>query len=760
MNSAVARIRDVDSGIVINPHMWGVFFEDINSAADGGLYAELVRNRDFSFSADDHDGWDPFTGWSADGEVSLGPRRPTGGHHVHLDGTRRVASIENVGFDGISVEADATYVLTVRGSSAIGARVSASIVDAAGATVAHIAIAFDDSSALTRVELTAVHTVPDAHLRVSVEGGAADLWWVSLVPLRSFLDDENGLRDDLARAIAELRPRFMRFPGGCVAHGFGLDNLYRWKNTLGPVEERVGDKNIWRYHQSMGLGFFEYFRFCEQIGASPLPVLAAGVCCQNSPGGQAAYSDAQMDEYVQDVLDLIEYANGPVDSRWGAMRAEAGHPEPFGLRYLGIGNEDEITDAFADRFERLLTAVREVAPDIEVIGTAGPFPSGSDYDRGWDLARRLNVDIVDEHSYKAPRWYFENLDRFDAYDRSGPRVYVGEYGSRGNTMLCALAEAAYMMGMERNGDIVHLASYAPLLAKIDHTQWTPDLLYFDNERVLPSLNYHVQRMHSLSAGTRALPVELEGGPCWSRGRSRHVGVAVRAESGTLTVEHAELIVGGEVHTTGPHHGRGALPLPLQGSGEEYTVRAQVRLEADGHDGFLVAFGDVDGPDHFEWRFGTWENRFLVLCAVSDGLSDEWTEPLPYTFTPGRTYDLEIRVSGGGRRVECMLDGVVMHDVTATDAPERRFSITSVIDDVGGALWLKVVNATEQHVPLTVELSSARSLTRMAVTVLTAEPDVGRAFEEAPATPCSVVVDDSTWVVPPYTFAVARVEADD
>jgi len=747
VNETTVHIDDVAPGTPINPDMWGVFFEDINGSADGGLYGELVRNRDFSFGPKDDPAWNPLTGWTTDGAVEVGAARASGGHRVRLTAP---ATLENAGFVALPLTAGADYALTVRATTSPGADVRVALLDDAGEVVAEAPVTGDTDAVLVP-RRGATH----ARVVLRVASGSCEVWWVSLMPNATFRGEANGLRDDLARTIADLRPRFVRFPGGCVAHGFGLDNLYRWKHTVGPVEDRVGDRNIWGYHQSMGLGFFEYFRFCEQIGAEPLPVVAAGVCCQNSPGGQAGFTDVEMDEYVRDVLDLIEYANGPVDSPWGALRAAAGHPEPFDLRYLGVGNEDEITDAFAARFARLLEAVRAAAPEIAVIGTAGPFPAGSDYDRGWELARELAVDVVDEHSYKAPKWYFEHLDRFDAYDRSGPQVYVGEYGSRGNTMLCALAEAAYMMGMERNGDVVRLASYAPLLARIDHTQWTPDLVYFDDTEVMLTLNYHVQYLHAHAPGTRALPVRVEHPPTWERPRTERIGIQVRAESGTLTVEHASLDADGPRQQTGLHRGEHDVRLPLAAQGMDYTLRMRVRLEQDGHDGFLVAFGDVDGPDHFEWRFGTWQSAFLVLCEVSDGMSDEWSEPIRYRFDPERTYDLEIRVRGG-RHVICLLDGVVMHDIAHEGTPEQRFSASAVVDDRDGTTWLKVVNATDAAVPLAATFASGHAVPALEITSLTADRAEGRPFAPAPAAPCVSWVDSARWTVPPFTFAVARV----
>jgi alpha-L-arabinofuranosidase len=347
---------------------------------------------------------------------------------------------------------------------------------------------------------------------------------ISLFPEKTFKLRPNGLRADLAQVIADLKPRFMRFPGGCLVHGDGLDNIYHWKNTIGPVEQRKGQPNIWQYHQSAGLGYFEYFQFCEDIGAKPLPVVAAGVCCQNSGAritkkwgqGQQGLPMEQMPAYIQDVLDLIEYANGPATSAWGAKRAAAGHPEPFHLQYLGVGNEDHITPVFRERFRMIHDAVRKHHPEITVIGTVGPSPDGEDYDKGWQIANELRVAMVDEHYYKPPHWFWENLRRYDSYDRGKAKVYLGEYAAhddkRRSTLRSAIAEAAYLTSLERNGDIVAMASYAPLLAKHGHTHWSPNLIYFDNTAVFPTINYHVQQMFSHHAGDTYLTTNVADAP--------------------------------------------------------------------------------------------------------------------------------------------------------------------------------------------------------------------------------------------------------
>jgi alpha-L-arabinofuranosidase len=516
-------------GKKISPNLVGVFFEDLNYAADGGLYAELVQNRSFEYQATEQPDWGPLTGWEfvkRGGGVgflwvdSSGPVHPNNPHSVLIliKSPGEGVGLSNAGFDGIPVKAGEKYDFSVfarmlnSGGKPVGRLpLSVRLETRDGAVLGETEVEASDPAEWKQLTatLTASQTVPDARLVVLVKGaGLIALDEISLFPQKTFKGRKNGLRADLAQAIADLHPKFMRFPGGCLAHGNGIPNLYRWKDTIGPVEQRKGQLNLWGYHQSVGLGYYEYFQFCEDIGAKPLPVVAAGVSCQNSTRtsgtGQQCIPMPDMPAYVQDVLDLIEYANGPVTSKWGAMRAAAGHPAPFGLEYLGVGNEDKITDGFEERFKMIFDAVKAKHPEITVIGTVGPFPDGADFNRGWKFATELHVPIVDEHYYRPPQWFWDNLARYDTYDRSKPHVYVGEYAAhddkRRNTLRSALAEAAHLTSLERNADVVPFASYAPLLARRGHTQWNPDLIYFTGTEVLPTINYYVQQLFSLNSG--------------------------------------------------------------------------------------------------------------------------------------------------------------------------------------------------------------------------------------------------------------------
>jgi alpha-L-arabinofuranosidase len=519
-------------GKPISPDLFGIFFEDINYAADGGLYAELIQNRSFEYQATEQSTWNSLTSWElvtrGDGKGSVAvdaadPIHPNNPHYVVLHVTQPGTGVGlvNAGFDGIPLKAGESYNLSlfakqlyvgerwrppatdnigrplplvVRLESNNGENLGEASLEVPGPEWTHLA-----------TTITASRTEKASHLVVlaTAKGGLA-LDVISLFPQKTFHGRRNGLRADLAQVLADLKPRFVRFPGGCLAHGNGLGNMYRWKDTIGPLEQRREQSNLWHYHQTAGLGYFEYFQFCEDIGAKPLPVVPAGVCCQNSGQtngtGQRGLPLDQMAGYTQEVLDLIEYANGPATSPWGAKRAAAGHPEPFHLEYLGVGNEDAQTPVFRERFKLIHDAVKTKHPEISVIGTVGPSPNGEDYENGWKFADELRVGMVDEHYYEMPEWFLAHGSRYDSYDRAKSKVYLGEYASRGNTLFNALAEAAYMTDLERNGDVVRMASYAPLLAKAGHTQWNPDLIYFTNTAISPTINYYVQQMFGANGG--------------------------------------------------------------------------------------------------------------------------------------------------------------------------------------------------------------------------------------------------------------------
>lgn len=599
---------DVREGKPISPMLMGIFYEDLSYSADGGLYAELIENRSFDYSPSEVNAWHPLSFWEletrGEGEGvlisdSADPIHPNNPLYLVLGVKKPGAGVGviNHGFGGIpllkgevydfsvfarqlaSPEGPLTVLLETKDGSEVLAR----------AELPTITTAWKKHTA----KLVPAKTVDDARLVLLAHGsGRIGIDMVSLFPHNTFNDRSNGLRADLAQAIADLNPRFVRFPGGCLVHGDGLDNMYNWKNSIGPVEERKGQRNIWRYHQSLGLGYFEYFQFCEDIGAEPLPVVPAGVSCQNSGAGitrkwgqgQQCVAMEDMPAFIQDILDLIEWANGSIDSEWGTKRAAAGHPEPFNLKYLGVGNEDAITPAFAERFKKINEAIREKHPEITVIGTAGPWPADEDYDKGWALARELDLEMVDEHCYKEPEWFWDNLHRWDAYDRNGPKVYLGEWAAhdkaqkKRSTLRAALAEAAYWTSMERNGDVVYMTSYAPLLARHGNTHWTPDLVFFSNTEIFPTLSYEVQKLLGNNVGDRYLKTELDGVS------GRFCASTVRdSKSGDLVIK----LVNGENR---------ARSILIDLTGVSGTLPPAVKTVISGPNPVAVNSGQADNPN--------------------------------------------------------------------------------------------------------------------------------------------------------------------
>lgn len=506
----------------ISQNLIGIFFEDINYSADGGLYAELIQNRDFEYSHLDRNEWNAKSYWELKGEGTTfdiatdQPIHANNSHYAVLNTTQSGAALQNNGFDGIVLKQGDKYNLSLFLKSLNGKnqKVKIQLLDG-DKVLAQTTLTAATAWKQLKATLKATASVEKATLSIQPQtAGKLAIDFVSLFPQKTFKGRKNGMRPDLAQTLADLHPRFVRFPGGCVSHGNGLENMYRWNTTIGPLWERKGQSNLWGYHQSLGIGFYEYFQFCEDIGAEPLPVLPAAVPCQNSSRGgfgqQGGLPWEQMDDYAQELLNLIEWANGdPKTSKWAKLRLEAGHPKPFNLKMIGVGNEDLISDVFEERFIYLNKRIKEKYPDIQVVGTVGPFFEGSDYEAGWELARKENIDIVDEHYYVNPGWYIHSQNYYDKYDRKGTKVYLGEWASRGNQLENALAEALHITNLERNADVVIMSSYAPLLAKHGHTQWNPDLIYFNNTSVMPTVNYQVQKLCGNNSGSQYIYSNLK-----------------------------------------------------------------------------------------------------------------------------------------------------------------------------------------------------------------------------------------------------------
>jgi alpha-L-arabinofuranosidase len=508
-------------GAPVQSTMYGIFFEDINYGADGGLYAELIKNRSFDFPQN-------LMGWRTFGEVSLqkdGPfeRNP---HYVRLTypgHDHKHTGIENEGFFGIPLKNDEEYRFSVWARIPVTSEkesIRIEFIDEDNNAFQRENISFDSKTwKKFDIRLKANRTIEKARLRIFLTSkGALDMEHVSLFPVDTWQGRENGMRRDLAQALHDLNPGVFRFPGGCIVEGTDLKTRYDWKKSVGPVENREVNENRWHYtfthrffpdyFQSYGLGFYEYFLLSKDFGAEPLPIVSVGLACQFQNECCAAHVPVgELQDYIQDALDLIEFANGDVSSTWGKVRAEMGHPEPFNLKFIGVGNE-QWGPEYPERLEKFISAIRAKYPKIKIIGGSGPGSEGKDFEFLWPEMKRLKVDLVDEHFYRPESWFLAQGARYDNYDRKGPKVFAGEYAchprNRKNNFESALMEAAFMTGMERNADIVHMSTYAPLFAHYEGWQWRPDLIWFDNLQTVKSINYYVQQLYGHNPGTHVL----------------------------------------------------------------------------------------------------------------------------------------------------------------------------------------------------------------------------------------------------------------
>jgi alpha-L-arabinofuranosidase len=519
----------------IQPTMWGVFFEDINFAADGGIYAELIKNRSFEFAL-------PLMGWNDVSQNGTGRLLPTfyspandqNPHYltVAVDAPDGAFGIINEGFRGIGVRSGSTYNFSVNARISGGSkiRMKVDLIDPKGDVLGSTEIpGLSAKWSKFQSDLTASRTEPNAKLRVLFLGtGSVDLDMVSLFPADTWKNRPGGLRRDIVEKIADLKPGFVRFPGGCIVEGRNLANRYQWKSTVGPVDERKLIINRWNmeiknrqapdYFQGFGIGFFEYFQLAEDIGAEPLPILNCGMSCQFNAGEVVPMTE--IGEYIQDALDLIEFANGPASSVWGKVRVSMGHPAPFNMKFIGVGNE-QWDEQYIERYREFEKVLHQKHPEIKIVSGAGPSASGKLFDYAWNELKKLSPALIDEHYYMPPDWFMRNAARYDNYDRNGIKVFAGEYAAHTreaeapesrNSWISALAEAAFMTGLDRNSAVVNMASYAPLLAHVDAWQWRPDLIWFDNLNCIGTPNYYVQKMFSTHKGTKEIPVFGAGKP--------------------------------------------------------------------------------------------------------------------------------------------------------------------------------------------------------------------------------------------------------
>lgn len=779
-------------GAAIDDTMYGVFFEDINRAADGGLYAELVQNRSFEYSTDDNRSYTPLTSWIVDGtgEVVNDAGRLNERNRNYLS-LGAGSSVTNAGYNtGIRVEQGKRYDFSVWARAGSASTLTVALKDAAGALATARQVAVEGGWAKYRATFTATRTSNRGRLAVAANDAAA-LDMVSLFPRDTYRNQQNGLRKDLAEKIAALHPGFVRFPGGCLvntgsmedysaASGWQRKRSYQWKDTVGPVEERATNANFWGYNQSYGLGYYEYFRFSEDIGAMPLPVVPALVtgCGQN----KAVDDEALLKRHIQDTLDLIEFANGPATSKWGKVRAEMGHPRPFRLTHLEVGNEENLPDEFFDRFKQFRAAIEAEYPDITVVSNSGPDDAGTTFDTAWKLNREANVEMVDEHYYNSPNWFLQNNDRYDSYDRGGPKVFLGEYASQGNAWKNGLSEAAFMTGLERNADVVKLASYAPLLANEDYVQWRPDLVWFNNRASWNSANYEVQKLFMNNVGDRVVPSKATTTPdvsgpitgavglsTWATGAAYDDVKVTAADGATLLSDDFSGDASKWTHTgAGSWSVQDGQYVQTDAAAENTMVQAgdpswhdyDLHVKAtkkSGKEGFLVAFGVKDTGNYYWWNLGGWNNtQSAVEQAVDGGKGTLLTKA--GSIETGRAYDIDVKVRG--RQVTLYLDGQEWGGFT-DDKPAEPFRQVVTKDARTGDLIVKVVNAQPAEARTAIDLGGARVASKARVTTLAADQDAVNTETDAPVTPAtstfSGVTDRFTYTFPANSVTFLRLK---
>ncbi|RZU60883.1 alpha-L-arabinofuranosidase C-terminal domain-containing protein [Zhihengliuella halotolerans] len=792
----------------ISDTMYGAFYEDINYAADGGIYAELVRNRSFEFAPSDNASFNGLTGWEVvgDGDVSVASERDewlndSNRAYVEIAADSAGDGVRNTSYnEGVALIAGESYDFSVWARSAVAQDLTVSLEDPAGEQIhatATVAVDGSDEWKQYTATLTSENTT-DAG-RLSVTSGAAGtlrLDMVSLFPQDTWEGPVNGpsvLRKDLAQMVADLDPSFLRFPGGCVTNvgtfdtylesdGQDRQRTYQWKETIGPVEERPTNWNFWGYNQTYGLGYLEYMKWAEDLGATPLPVVSVGAngCGSTIP---EMTDDVRIDRWVQDTLDLIEFANGDVDTEWGGARADLGHPEPFNLEYIGLGNEEN-TKTFEANFPRFRDAIEAKYPEITIISNTGPDDSGTRFDELWDFNVAEGVEMVDEHYYNDPAWFLANDDRYDSYDREGPHVFLGEYASRGNTFANALAEAAYMTGLERNSDVVEMASYAPMFANEDHVQWAPDMMWFDNDESWGSVNYYNQKLWMTNVGDEVVPSTHEAAPVEQEDLSGGVFLSswltqaayddvTVTDNGTGDVlfsdsfEDAsqwEAVAGQWSVADGEYvqsdatveDARTIITDAYNRDWEDYTLELTARKDG-GDEGFLVGFAAGASDDFYWWNLGGWGNTRSVLERADGARQGEVAAKEGVTLESGRDYQVKIVVEGD--TIELYLDGE-LHLSYSEPTPKSLYQVVTR-DTETQELIVKVVNPTGTAAETTFDISDVELGGTAAVTELVGDPAAANTKGEKTAVAprefeLAGVADGFTYEVPAHSVTFLRI----
>ena len=788
---AEIRIDCAQPTVALSPHLYGLFFEDINDAADGGLYAELLQNRSFEYHSLEKthpgSGFHPLYAWESVARqgghaeiqvVNAKPLNQNNQNYLQLKIDQSgVVGVSNSGFDGIHLDAGERYDVSLyariddwTGDSSLTVKLETDDVSDCGSIVLN---GVDGEWKKLEGVITATETTDKAHLVVTTTGqGTLNLDMVSLFPQDTFKGRKNGLRKDLAQALKELNPKFLRFPGGCITHGYGLDNMYRWKDSVGDVAERKPNWNLWGYHQTYGLGYFEYFQLCEDLEMAPLPVIPIGVGC-----GFRCNEFVPLDQlgpHIQDALDLIQFANGPVTSEWGKLRAGMGHAEPFNLEFVCLGNEEHDTPGMRQRFPLFSTAIREAYPDIKIIGTSGLGPEIPTY----DLMTREKVYSSDEHYYMPPAWFLANQDRFDDFDRNKPLIFVGEYAAhdtgRKNTLYAALSEAAFLNGVERNADIVDMTCYAPLFGRKGHCQWNPDLIYFDKRNVVRTTDYYVQQLYGQNKGDVYLSNSVDLKAVGTRPTvSGCVGVGTwntTIEVDKVTVNGRELdpaswkVISGDYSVRDGHYlqsdGRAkpAMSISKEAFSDEavtFSVRAR---KTGGAEGFLLRFGaDREGNGGYWWNVAGWNNTRHGLEQFSGGSAT--IDSVNGSIEADRWYDLRVELTPG--MIRCYIDDQLIQEYKIVLG---ALSISSTYDRDAGEVILKLVNPTPEPIEAHINLAGADRVAAKAQLIsLSGEKEATNTFDR-PNTVVPVKSEISAGAefahtIPAFAVEIIRVKAE-
>lgn len=757
----------------------GLFFEDINYAGDGGLYGELLPNRSFEFSREDGGDFYPLYSWAAVGEADLqimakdGPFR-NNPHYVQVDGAAGEPwGIENSGYNqGIPLGYGEFRVTIYARGSVSDQQLTVSLITDDEESLSSSNIWIGTNWKKIELVLSCKETDRNGKFRIVTPiGQKFQLAYVSLFPKETFKGRKNGLRKDISEALAAMKPRFLRFPGGCLVHAGSLNkedrnSIYRWKNTVEAVEERAYKVAPWQYPQSYGLGFFEFFQFCEDIGCEAIPVISGG--CNPHEGAAWPLDDFQ--EWIDEALDLIEFATGPAESHWGQKRAALGHVEPFSLNYLAIGNEESQPEFF-ERYHLIHEAMKKAYPEIQLVNTSGCFCSGGDYEQGWQSARCEGSEFVDEHYYQAPEWFIANHDHYQDYPKNGPKVFLGEYASKDNGLYHALAEASYLVGLQKS-PAVGLACYAPMLCNTDHVNWQPDMIFYDSTRLVLTSSYYVQKIFMNNLGERNIPLKMsckeqdwEERKAYRRQITGEASISVGSGNPdthlwNIQVENLE---NGEVlkfpDTVFSLENRelalGDIPW------HHYRINfvfSQKITDSEADKLINLEFGRHDERNYCSWVLGQWLNAQNQITEHTDGYVSA-LQQFAFSIEDQRPYQLELTVKNN--QISTMIDGTVYHDVSRE--PILVPPVYGALSSSGDIWYLKLVNLQDKPCEVAVDLRDLEvPVFSVKTTLLTGELETENTLDQPDLLqernlPVKTVDSRFTEKVPAHSFMVLCLE---